>query len=67
MEAERVADSSQVAKACAELWAKAYDYERLVQQRVALTTREWMPSAIKKNDRTLRAEIAAQDELTNAN
>lgn len=63
VETQRVADSSQFVVACSELWAKAYEYERLVNQSVELKTREWMLSAIRKNDRTLRAEIAGKEKL----
>jgi hypothetical protein len=62
VEAQRVADSSQFVAACSELWAKAYEYERLVNQSVELKTREWMLSAIRKNDRILRAEIAGKEK-----
>lgn len=37
--------------------------ERLVNQSVELKTREWMLSATRKNDRTLRAEIAGKEKL----
>lgn len=63
VEAQRVADSSQFVTACAELWARAYEYERLVNQSVELQTRQWLLQAIKKNDRTLRTDIAEKDKL----
>jgi hypothetical protein len=63
VEAQRVADSSRFVAACSELWTKVYEYERLVNQSVELKTREWILSAIGKNDRGLRAEIAVQDKL----
>lgn len=63
VEAQRVADSSQFVMACSELWAKAYEYENLVNQSVELKTREWMLSAIRKKGQTLRAEIAGREKL----
>lgn len=62
MEAQRVADSSQFVAACAELWVKAYEYERVVNQSVELKTRQWLRAAIGKNARSLQAEIASQEK-----
>jgi hypothetical protein len=63
VEAQRVADSAHFVAACAELWAKAYEYEKAVNRSVELKTRQSLRAAIKKEDRTLQAEIADQGKL----
>ena len=62
VETERVADSSQFVAACSEMWAKAYEFERYVNQAIELKTRAWMLTALRKDGQLLRVEIAERDK-----
>ena len=64
IEAQRIVDSSEFVRACADVWAKAYDIEDGLNNLDRLKSNQWLFKSLKgPNEDELNAKIDAQMKL----
>ena len=72
IEAQRISDTSEVVKACGELWARAYEYEGILQEVDTLKLSIWIwelpltiesPEIVEKKEKN-KKKVVGLEQLT---